>query len=131
MIPYERIKQHLAGDTVPLIEREDYFWAAIGGADVEAPTPLNPWEECLAAIAALPQGKKEITSTAEVNVGAYATAQVVDENLVAANIKKDVAILGVTGTYEPTDANLKPENIKKDVTIFGVTGTYEGAEAEE
>ena len=45
-------------------------------------------------------GKVNITSTAEVDVTAYATAQVVDANLVAENIKKDVTILGVTGTYE-------------------------------
>lgn len=48
-----------------------------------------------------PTGKKEITSTAEVNVASYATAQVVDEDLVAGNIKKDVDILGVVGSYEP------------------------------
>ena len=48
-----------------------------------------------------PSGKKEITSTAEVNVASYATAQVVDEDLVAGNIKKDVDILGVVGSYEP------------------------------
>ncbi len=47
-----------------------------------------------------PTGKKEITSTAEVNVANYATAQVVDEDLVAGNIKKDVDILGVVGSYE-------------------------------
>lgn len=45
-------------------------------------------------------GKKEITGTAEVDVTAYATAQVVDANLIAGNIKKDVTILGVTGTLE-------------------------------
>ena len=45
-------------------------------------------------------GKVNITGTAEVDVTAYATAQVVDANLVAENIKKDVTILGVTGTYE-------------------------------
>ena len=45
-------------------------------------------------------GKVEITDTSEVNVTAYATAQVVDANLIAENIKKDVTILGVTGTYE-------------------------------
>lgn len=48
-----------------------------------------------------PTGKKEITSTAEVNVASYATAQVVDEDLIAGNIKKDVDILGVVGSYEP------------------------------
>lgn len=45
-------------------------------------------------------GKLEITGTAEVNVTNYASAQVVDANLVAENIKKDVTILGVTGSYE-------------------------------
>ncbi len=45
-------------------------------------------------------GKVEITDTSEVNVTNYATAQVVDANLVAGNIKKDVTILGVIGTYE-------------------------------
>ena len=47
-----------------------------------------------------PSGKKTVTDTAEVDVTAYASAQVVDENLVAGNIKKGVTILGVTGTYE-------------------------------
>jgi hypothetical protein len=47
-----------------------------------------------------PTGKKTINSTEETDVTAYATAQVVDANLVAENIKKDVTILGVTGTYE-------------------------------
>lgn len=45
-------------------------------------------------------GKIEITGTAEVDVTAYASAQVVDVNLIAGNIKKDVTILGVTGSYE-------------------------------
>ena len=45
-------------------------------------------------------GKLEITGTAEVDCTAYASAQVVDANLVAENIKKDVTILGVTGSYE-------------------------------
>lgn len=45
-------------------------------------------------------GKIDITGTAEVDVTNYAAAQVVDANLIAENIKKDVTILGVTGTYE-------------------------------
>lgn len=47
-----------------------------------------------------PTGTKTITDTTEVDVAAYAAAQVVDANLIAGNIKKDVTILGVTGTYE-------------------------------
>lgn len=47
-----------------------------------------------------PTGTKTITDTAEVDVTEYAKAQVVDANLIAENIKKDVTILGVTGTYE-------------------------------
>lgn len=47
-----------------------------------------------------PTGNKEITSTDQVDVSAYATAQVVDADLVPGNIKKDVDILGVVGTYE-------------------------------
>lgn len=47
-----------------------------------------------------PSGTKQITNTALTDVAAYANAQVVDANLVAGNIKKDVAILGITGTYE-------------------------------
>ena len=47
-----------------------------------------------------PTGNINITNTESVDVAAYATAQVVDANLVAENIKKDVTILGVVGTYE-------------------------------
>lgn len=47
-----------------------------------------------------PTGNINITSTAQTDVSAYATAQVVDDDLVASNIKKDVDILGVVGTYE-------------------------------
>lgn len=82
-----------------------------------------------------------------------------DSDLIAANVKKDVTINGITGTYgnfetkslepdfsngdvtvSPTsgydalssvtiekDADLVAENIKKDVNVFGVVGTYEGS----
>lgn len=50
--------------------------------------------------AAPPSGKKTIDSTTEVDVAAYATAQVVDANLTAENIKKDTIVLGITGSYE-------------------------------
>lgn len=48
-------------------------------------------------------GKLTIDSTEEVDVTDYASAQVVDAYLKAENIKKDVVILGVTGTYEADD----------------------------
>ena len=44
-------------------------------------------------------GLKTITDTDVTDVTGYTAAQVVDSNLVATNIKKDVEILGVTGTY--------------------------------
>ena len=59
---------------------------AYAKADVNVPNPST--------------GKVNITGTAEVDVTNYATAQVVDANLIAENIKKDVTILGVTGTLE-------------------------------
>ena len=65
---------------------EDIDVAQYASANVNVPNPST--------------GKVEITGTAEVDVTEYATAQVVDANLVAENIKKDVEILGVTGTYE-------------------------------
>lgn len=67
--------------------------------DIITAEKLNKIEDGIAG-APVPTGKKEITSTAEVDVANYATAQVVDEDLVAGNIKKDVDILGVVGTYE-------------------------------
>lgn len=45
-------------------------------------------------------GKLNITDTQVKDVSTYAEAQIVDENLVAENIKNGVTILGVTGTYE-------------------------------
>lgn len=47
----------------------------------------------------LPTGNIDITDTEETDVSAYATAQIVDVNLVAENIKNGVIILGVTGEY--------------------------------
>ena len=47
----------------------------------------------------LPTGNKEITTTEETDVSVYATAQIVDANLKAENIKDGVIILGIIGTY--------------------------------
>lgn len=48
-----------------------------------------------------PTGNINITNTQSTNVTNYATAQVVDANLVAGNIKNGVSILGVSGSYNP------------------------------
>ena len=49
-----------------------------------------------------PSGTKNITDTSLTDVSIYQYAQVSDGNLVAENIKKDVSILGITGTLEAT-----------------------------
>jgi len=46
-----------------------------------------------------PTGNINITSTEEIDVSAYATAQIVDANLKAENIKDGIIILGITGEY--------------------------------
>lgn len=48
----------------------------------------------------VPAGNKQITTTAQVNVSEYATAQVVDAELLPQNIRKDINILGVSGTLD-------------------------------
>ena len=52
-----------------------------------------------------PSGKIEITNTEEINVTNYETAQVVDSNLIAENIKEGVSILGKVG-IEGVESNL-------------------------
>ena len=47
----------------------------------------------------LPTGNIEIMTTEETDVSEYATAQVIDANLIPENIKDKVIILGITGTY--------------------------------
>ena len=47
-----------------------------------------------------PVGNIDITTTDVVDVTNYATAQVVDDNLIASNIKNNITILGITGTFE-------------------------------
>lgn len=74
--------------TVYITENGDADVSAYETAHVSVPTGITP------------SGTKQITSTALTDVAAYANAQVVDSNLVAGSIKKDVTILGVTGTYE-------------------------------
>ena len=54
-----------------------------------------------------------ITSLDEQNVRKYKTAKVVDSNLIAANIKKDIQILGITGTYE-SGSTINIKNLRKN-----------------
>ena len=66
---------------------------------------LEWYSDFVSAIGAIPTGTTptgniNITNMQQTDVSAYATAQVVDADLVAGNIKKNVNILGVTGTYE-------------------------------
>ena len=90
--------------------------------DVITAEKLNNIEDGIAN-APVPTGKKEITSTAEVDVTNYATAQVVDEDLVAGNIKKDVDILGVVGSYEPTSDFSTAEVVVTNSTLTDVNGS--------
>lgn len=66
-----------------------------------------------------PSGNINITDTNSTNVSAYATAQVVDLDLVAGNIKKDVNILGVVGTYEAGGSTPDIESLS-----ISANGTY-------
>lgn len=47
-----------------------------------------------------PTGKLTLTNTTETDCTNYAAVQIVDANLLAENIKKDVSVLGITGSYE-------------------------------
>lgn len=69
----------------------------------------------------IPSGKVNITSTSEVDVTNYASAQVVDANLVAGNIKQGATILGVAGSFT-SDANAVAGDI-----LSGKSGYVNGA----
>ena len=66
-----------------------------------------------------PSGSKAITDTTQQDVTAYQYAQVQDNNLVAENIKKDILVLGITGSYE---GSIKPAYLLNDGDI--VTTLY-------
>lgn len=57
-----------------------------------------------------PSGSINITSTEEIDVSEYATAQIVDANLKAENIKEGVIILGITGEYTGNKEKIKKNN---------------------
>jgi hypothetical protein len=68
-----------------------------------------------------PTGNINITDTQITDVSAYATAQVVDADLVAENIKKDVNILGVVGSYEGSGGG---GGLDFNCTPYCYLGTY-------
>lgn len=68
-----------------------------------------------------PTGKKTITNTNETDVTNFATAQVVDDNLVASNIKKGVSVLGITGTFEATLPTLNAPTISLSDSTLTIT----------
>lgn len=85
--------------TVDLLNATAVLLGGTGGASTipEAISKITT----VASNLVIPTGKLSITGTAEVDCSEYATAQVSDANLTAGNIKKDVTILGVTGSYAP------------------------------
>ena len=75
---------------------------AVDRIRVKTDTAGDAIEDVATAVEALkdPTGNINITNTNSVNVSDYATAQIVDANLIAENIKKDITVLGITGTHE-------------------------------
>ena len=69
-------------------------------------------------------GKHDVRQYAEVDVNVSCDHDLT--NLTPENVKKDVTINNVTGTFEGDHdlTNLKPENVKKGVNINGVVGTF-------
>ena len=67
-----------------------------------------------------PTGNINITDTNVTDVTNYATAQVVDADLVAENIKKDINILGIVGTFEGGGGSLPTSITKIDGGSFTV-----------
>lgn len=69
-----------------------------------------------------PTGNINITDTNSTNVANYATAQVVDANLAAGNIKSGVTILGIAGSYDP-QPNLDTLNVTPSTSAQTLTPT--------
>lgn len=65
-----------------------------------------------------PSGTIQIKSAQQVDVSSYQYAKVTDANLTAENIKKDVTILGTTGTHEGASApNIQPLSVTENGTF--------------
>lgn len=91
----------------PLSVTENGTYNAPSGVDGYSPVTVNVPQ------GVFPTGKINITDTSETDVTNYAKAQVVDANLVAANIKKDVNILGILGSFEGGGGGSLPSVISK------------------
>ena len=73
----------------------------------------------------IPTGKIDITTTDEIDVTAYATAQIVDEDLIADNIKSGVNILGVTGTFEGVGGNTLKNLLDATKSCYYLFASYQ------
>lgn len=83
--------------------------AAIENKGGTAPDGTADMADAIAAIPSggiTPSGKKLITDTSETDVAAFATAQISSDTLLAENIKKNVNILGVVGSFEGGGATI-------------------------
>lgn len=77
-----------------------------------------------------PSGTFQIKNAQQVDVSSYKYAKVTDANLTAGNIKKDVTILGVTGTHEGASApSLQSKSVtytKNGTATIAPDGGYDG-----
>lgn len=65
-----------------------------------------------------PSGTLQIKSAQQVDVSSYQYAKVTDANLTAENIKKDVTVLGITGTHEGASTpNIQPLSVTENGTF--------------
>lgn len=99
----------------PLSVTANGTYTAPSGVDGYSPVTVNVPQGIT------PSGNINITDTNVTDVTNYATATIVDADLVASNIKKDVNILGVVGTFEGGGGSLPPSISKLDGGSFTLT----------
>lgn len=91
----------------PLSVTANGTYTAPSGVDGYAPVTVNVPQ------GVFPTGNINITDTNVTDVTNYVTAQIVDANLVAENIKKNISILGVLGAFEGGGGGSLPSVISK------------------
>lgn len=96
-----------AGNIIPLSVTNNGTYTAGSGVDGYSPVTVNVPQ------GVFPTGKINITDTTETDVTDYATAQVISENLKPENIKKNIDILGVVGSFEGGGGGSLPSVISK------------------